>query len=120
MAELDQLAKRVALELGLEPDWLNTHFETFTGVLPPDYGTRLRNVYEGSQLTVAALCPEDLLVMKCFAGRDKDLPHARRLMHTDMNLELVNRHLSELVDRRYPNAERAADFFDDLRDDEGL
>ncbi len=120
MSELDGAAKQVAAELGIEPDWLNPHFETFTPVLPADYATRLRRVFDGSHLTVDALGPEDLLVMKCFAARDKDLPHARRLIRLAADLDLVDRHLSDLVARRYPRAELAADYFDDLRDQEGL
>ena len=120
MADLDQMAKAVAAELDIEPDWLNAHFETFTGVLPNDYANRLRNIFQGTHLCADALGPEDLLIMKCFAGRDKDLPHARRLLRIATDLGLVDRHLSALVDRRYPKAGRAADYFDDLRDDEGL
>lgn len=120
VADLDHLAKQVAAEMDIEPDWLNAHFETFTGVLPDDYGARLRRVFEGAHLTVDALGPEDLLIMKCFAGRDKDLPHARRLIHLADDLDLVDHHLSRLVERRYPKAEQAADYFDDLRDDEGV
>src|SRR3569832_1379045 len=71
MAELDALARSVADELHIEPDWLNAHFETFTAVLPRDYASRLRLVFAGEHLRVDALGPEDLLVMKCFAGRDK-------------------------------------------------
>ncbi len=120
MSELDAAAKQVAADLDIEPDWLNPYFETFTGVLPSDYETRLRRVYEGEHLIVDALGPEDLLVMKCFAARDKDLPHARRLLRLATDLGRVDRHLSELVERRYPGAELAADYFDDLRDDEGV
>jgi len=120
MADLDRLAKRVATALDIEPDWLNSHFETFTGVLPNDYASRLRPVYQGKQLQVLALGPEDLLVMKCFAARDKDLPHARRLLRMGVDVDLVDRHLHSLIERRYPKAERAVDYFDDLRDDEGL
>ena len=120
LADLDSMAKEVAGEIDIEPDWLNAHFETFTGVLPDDYATRLRRVYEGKHLTVDALGPEDLLIMKCFAGRDKDRPHARRLLHLADDLTVVDRHLSVLVERRYPKADRAADYFDDLRDDEGV
>src|SRR5689334_14950322 len=50
MGELDVLAKRVAKQLDIEPDWLNAHFETFAGVLPADYASRLRPVYRGKQL----------------------------------------------------------------------
>lgn len=120
MADLDRMAKEVAAELDIEPDWLNSHFESFTGVLPNDYADRLRTVYEGQHLRVDALGPEDLLIMKCFAGRDKDRAHARRLLHIASDLELVDRHLSHLVEHRYPRAEQAADYFDDLRDDEGV
>lgn len=120
VGELDVLAKKVAEELRIEPDWLNAHFETFTGVLPSDYATRLRSVYRGRQLQVDALGPEDLLVMKCFAGRDKDRPHARKLIRLATDLGIVDRQFVELVSRRYPGAQKAADYFDDLRDEADL
>jgi hypothetical protein len=120
MAELDTAAKATARELDIEPDWLNPHFETYTGVLPTDYAQRLRRIFDGENLIVDALGPEDLLLMKCFAGRDKDRPHARRLaLRDDIDLSLVDANLSRLVERRYPSAERAADYFDDLRDELG-
>ena len=120
MAELDTMARSVADELQIEPDWLNAHFETFTAVLPRDYATRLRSVFAGKHLRVDALGPEDLLVMKCFAGRDKDLPHARKLIREANDLAIVDKQLAYLIERRYPGAERAADYFDDLRDEAGL
>jgi hypothetical protein len=120
IADLDAAAKKVAKKLDIEPDWLNSHFDTFTGVLPADYATRLRSVFTGKHLSAEALGPEDLLIMKCFAGRDKDLPHARKLLRVAKDLSIVDRQLALLVERRYPGAEKAADFFDDLRDREGL
>jgi hypothetical protein len=120
IAELDVLAKRVAKQLDIEPDWLNAHFETFTGVLPSDYATRLRSVYRGHHLQVDALGPEDLLVMKCFAARDKDRPHARKLLKLAADLDLVDRQLALLASKRYPGAQKAADYFDDLRDEAGV
>jgi hypothetical protein len=120
IGELDALAKRVAKQLDIEPDWLNSHFETFTIVLPSDYALRLRRIHTGTHLTVDALGPEDLLVMKCFAGRDKDRPHARKLLPLAADLGIVDRQLALLANKRYPGAEKAADFFDDLRDEAGL
>jgi hypothetical protein len=120
IGELDQLAKRVSKKLDIEPDWLNGHFETFTGVLPADYASRLRPVYKGAQLRVDALGPEDLLIMKCFAGRDKDRPHARALVKAASDLGLIDRQLELLADKRYPGAQKAADYFDDLRDEANL
>jgi hypothetical protein len=113
-------AREVGRELDIAPDWLNQHFETFVHVLPSDYGTRLRRVFTGTHLTADALGPEDLLIMKCMAGRDKDRPHARRLLKEPMDLELVDRYLSELAERRIPKAERACEFFDALKEEAGL
>jgi hypothetical protein len=120
IADLEALARSVAEELNVAPDWLNAHFETFTAVLPADYGTRLRPVFQGKHLQVDALGPEDLLIMKCFAGRDKDRPHARKLIRLATKLDVVDHQIQYLVGCRYLGAERAADYFDDLRDEVGL
>jgi hypothetical protein len=116
---LDDLAphiREVARDAGLAPDWLNPHFETFAHVLPGDYGTRLREVFAGERLRVMALGVEDLLVMKCFAGREKDVGHARALLARKPDLDIVERRIEELVDRGVPGALDAADFLDDLRE----
>ena len=119
IADLDAPARQVARELDLAPDWLNPYFETYAHVLPRDYGARLRPIFAGERLRVDALGPEDLLVMKCFAARDKDRPHARRLLEVATDLGIVDRQLTDLVERGYPKAQRAADYFDDLRDEAG-
>jgi len=110
--------REVARELDLAPDWLNPHFETFAHVLPADYGSRLREVFAGRRLRVAALGVEDLLLMKCFAGREKDVGHARSLLRKRPDLGLVERRIEELVERGVHGAQDAADFLDDLREDE--
>jgi enoyl-CoA hydratase/carnithine racemase len=120
IAELDAAAKRVARALDIEPDWLNSHFETYTGVLPEGYSTRLRRVYDGTQLSADALGPEDLLVMKCFAGRDKDRSHARKLIRLVADFDVIDAHLARLVERGYPGAQKAVDYLDDLRDEADL
>jgi len=117
LAELDVAAKQVAKMEQIASDWLNSHFVTFTHVLPPDYASRLRRVFEGERLVVDALGPEDLLIMKCFSGRDKDRPHAVRLMGLLSSRELVSGHLDVLMEKNVPGAERAADYFDDLCDE---
>jgi hypothetical protein len=112
--EVDRLVKEVAVEQGLPHDWLNPYYSTFAHVLPSDYAKRLVPVFSGKQLSARALGVEDLLVMKCFAGRAKDKVHARALLRLSPDLSLVNRRLDELMDRRVPGAPQAADFFDDL------
>ncbi|GEM_PF-685072 len=120
IATLEHLAKRVASELALSPDWLNAHFVTFTHVLPPDYALRLRPVFQGKFLRVDALGPEDLLVMKCFASRDKDRSHALALLRGGADASFVDDYLSKVIEQRLPGADRAADFFDDVREEADL
>ncbi|HUT78671.1 MAG TPA: DUF6036 family nucleotidyltransferase [Polyangia bacterium] len=117
--EIGVAARTVAKDLGIAPDWLNEHFASFAHVLPPDYGARLVPIFHGERLTAEALGAEDLLVMKCFSGRDKDRPHLRRLMRIARDLDIVDRRLRELADKRVPGTERAADIFDDLSDEVG-
>lgn len=117
--ELEPFIRQVAREHGLAPDWINPHFSTFTHVLPRDYGSRLRTIFEGERLHVKALGAEDLLVMKCFAGREKDIGHARRLLKHVEDLEKVESRLEELMARRVRGAQAAMDFLDDLLEVEG-
>jgi hypothetical protein len=112
---LDPYIKRVARALGLAADWLNPHFSTFAHVLPDDYGTRLKDVFVGHQLRVRALGVEDLLIMKAFAGRAKDVGHARALLKRNPDLALVEARLAALLDKRIPGAGEALDFLDDLQ-----
>lgn len=105
----------VAVEQGLPKDWINPWpFESFAYVLPQDYGSRLRAVFQGERLAVVALGVEDLLVMKCCAGREEDVSHARALLKRHPDLALVERRLQELADRGVRGAGDALDFFDDL------
>lgn len=116
-ASLDDVlpaVRAVAKDLGLPPDWINPYFETFAHVLPADYGERLRPIFDGERLHARALGVEDLLVMKCFAGREKDVSHARALLKRNPDLEIVERRLQELADRGVSGAQDALDFYDDL------
>lgn len=115
--DLGEQIREVAREVGLASDWLNPHFETFAHVLPADYGSRLRPLFAGERLRVTALGVEDLLVMKCFAGREKDVGHARALLRRKPDLALVERRIAELIEKGVPGAPDAADFLDDLQEE---
>lgn len=108
-------AERVAQKLDIPFDWLNGYFETFLYTLPPDYLSRVQMTFTGKRLKVVALGLEDLLILKCFAGREKDIPHARAIMKKKLDLDLVEKHIEKLVDKNIPKSKEALDFFDDLR-----
>ena len=114
--EIDPFVKIIAKELELPGDWLNPYFSTFTHTLPADYGDRLINVFMGKQLTVLALGREDLLIMKCYAGRSKDIAHARALLQAGADTDFVESHLEILKKKRIPGSAAALDFLDDLMD----
>lgn len=118
-ADLEPHVKAVARELGIPGDWLNSYFNTFLYTLPRDYATRLKEIYHGRHLAVFALSAEDLCVLKCFAGRPKDLPHARALLRKVRDPQVIDRHLQSLLEQHIPGAQRAVDLFDELRDEMG-
>ena len=113
--ELGPLVEQVAKKLNLQPDWLNPYFASFMHVLPPDYSNRLRLIFTGNNIQAHALGPEDLFVMKCFAGRDKDIPHARALLkQKNFDLNLVADHLFALKEKRIPGSIQALEFYEEL------
>lgn len=120
LADFKSEVRAVGREMGISQDWLNDYFSTFLFVLPKDYGERLVTIYKGKNLEVCALGKEDLILMKCFAGREKDIPHVRVLIRKGADLKIVDDRLSELLEKKIPGAEKASDFFSDLCDELGL
>ncbi|MDO8643451.1 MAG: DUF6036 family nucleotidyltransferase, partial [bacterium] len=120
MADIDPYVKKVAKKLKLPADWLNTYFATFTFCLPKGYSDRLVSVFKGKKITTLALGCEDLLIMKCFAGREKDISHARLLLKQNLDLKLVVNHLHHCLNLKLPKAQEALDFFYDCCEQLGI
>ena len=73
--EVRQAARRVADELGLEPDWLDGAKAFMPGNDPDQV-----SVFQGDNLSVAAASPRYLLAMKLLAARvDRDQDDIRAL-----------------------------------------
>ena len=117
--ELDPLVKQVAAQLHLPTDWLNPYFSTFSHTLPPDYGDRLIPILETSALKVLALGAEDLLIMKCYAHRKKDVGHARALLRKKPNLQIVEDRIDVLLEKGIPGSQAALDFLQEVQELEG-
>lgn len=116
---LDQLVKATGKELKISPDWLNPYFGTFLMSLPPDYGDRLIQVYKGKSLEAYGLGLNDLLIMKCFAGREKDIPHAKVLIRKGANIDFSQEHLESLIAKNIPGATPALHFLLEVEDQMG-
>jgi hypothetical protein len=117
--ELQPMIEAVAREQGLPLDWLNPWFSSFTHVLPHDFELRLVNVFAGQKLRADALGREDLLIMKCFAHRQKDIAHARALIRDGADVDFVYERIDELLKKRIPSAKAAQEFLDEILDLEG-
>lgn len=114
--ELKVFIKRVADKHDLPVDWLNPWFSSFTFVLAADYESRLIDVFKGQRLTAKALGKEDLLLMKCFAHRKKDVAHARALIRAGANPDMVYSRIEELAKKKIPKCTEARDFLDEIVD----
>jgi hypothetical protein len=120
LAEFKKEVRAVGRELKISQDWLNDYFSTFLFVLPSNYGERLVSLYQGKNLEACALGKEDLILMKCFAGREKDIPHIRVLLRKGADPTIVDGRLQELNQKNIPGAQRAGDLFDDLCGEMGI
>lgn len=101
-------------DLNLPGDWLNPYFSTFSHVLPLDYKTRLIRVFNSPTLVMDALGQTDLLVMKCFAHRSKDISHAKALIQGGADLKIVEARIEALKSRRIPGCRQAFEFLDEI------
>lgn len=116
LGELDVLVKKIAAEQALPPDWLNPYFSTFAHTLPSDYGTRLIEVFRGKRLRALALGKEEMLIMKCYAHRQKDVGHAKALIKKGADLARVEAQIEFLRKKGIPGSKEALDFLDDVLD----
>ncbi|MBN1283452.1 MAG: hypothetical protein JXA24_06755 [Proteobacteria bacterium] len=113
-AEVERMVREVAAELRISPHWYNDYFKTFTFSLPPNFRERLVKVFKGRFLTVKALGALDLLVMKCMAGREKDIGHARALVRRGADWREAEAHIDRLAQKGIPGAAEAMRFLEDL------
>jgi hypothetical protein len=111
---LDPLIKQVAQELQLPNDWLNPYFASFSHTLPGDYGSRLISVFRGRRIEVLALGREEMLIMKCFAHRQKDVGHAKALIQGGADTQRVFDHIEALQKKGIPLASQALAFLEDV------
>lgn len=114
LSELKTPIEAVAAELSLAPDWLNPFYSSFAHVLPSEYGSRLIDICQLKWLRVSALSKEDLLIMKCFAARQKDVVHARALVKQGADISIVRKQFNSLKQKKIPGTERAEKFLSEI------
>lgn len=114
LGELDLLVKQVAAAQDIPTDWLNPYFATYSHTLPHDYSARLIEVFSGQNLSVLALGKDEMLIMKCFAHRQKDVSHAKALVLGGAEIARVQARIEELEQKKIPGAAKALEFLEDI------
>ena len=87
-------------------------------MLPPDYKARLITLPARGKLHIALLHRQDIIVMKLFAGRPRDLTDIVALRPTSQELQFVRSELPRLRRIDQPRAARLESFLDQYHDDE--
>ena len=118
--EVDIYIKKTAKKLGLAPDWLNMWVSSFTHYLPDDYESRLNILFKGEKITTKTFGKEDMLILKCFAHRGKDVGHTKALIKQKADIDFVEKHINKLIKKNLPLSKKALDFLYDILDELGL
>ena len=117
LSEVDKYIKKTARKLSLPLDWMNTWFSSFTHYLPLDYEKRLVLLFKGEKIVVKTFGKEDLLILKCFSHRAKDVSHAKILIRKKADIPFVEKHIQRMIGKKLPKAEKALNFLYDLLDE---
>lgn len=117
LSEVDVYIKKTAKKLGLAPDWLNMWVSSFTHYLPDDYESRLNILFKGKKIIAKTFGKEDMLILKCFAHRGKDVGHVKALIKQKANIGLVENHINKLIKKKIPLSKKALDFLYDVLDE---
>lgn len=117
LSEVDVYIKKTAKKLSLTPDWLNMWVSSFTHYLPDDYEDRLNIFFKGKKITAKTFGREDILILKCFAHRGKDVGHVKALIKQKTDVDFVENHIKELIKKNLPESKKALDFLYDILDE---
>ena len=97
IGQLQADIRAVAETLDLPPGWLNGSIQSYTDVLPPDYEVRLMSLPTWGKLHVAVIHRKDVIVMKLFAGRPRDITDVIALAPSVDELDFVRTQLPRLA-----------------------
>ena len=110
---LQGLIRDVAEAEHLPPGWLNASIQSYTYILPPDYTTRLVTLSPFGRLHVSLLSRRDVLLMKVYAMRPRDIEDIRALVPTTDELAFVAAQVTRLAMQEPEKAQDMRDFLDE-------
>jgi hypothetical protein len=112
IGQLQADIRAVAESLDLPGGWLNGSIQSYGDVLPPDYASRLKSLPAWGKLQVAVLHRKDVIVMKLFAGRPRDITDVMALTPSHEELAFVRSQVPRLSRIDETRANRLAALID--------
>jgi Nucleotidyltransferase of unknown function (DUF6036) len=115
MGQLQDAIRAIADREQLVPGWLNGSAQAFVEILPPDYLTRAKSLPRSGRLQVLVLHRQDVIVMKLFAGRPRDLQDITSLGITTAEIDFAVGQLPRLSNIDASRAQRMSETLKALR-----
>jgi hypothetical protein len=96
LGRLQAAIRAVAHDRGLPDGWLNGSAQSYAEILPADYQTRVVTLPPFGRLSVSLVGRRDVIVMKFFAGRPKDLVDLEQIAPTAAECAFAAREVPRL------------------------
>jgi hypothetical protein len=113
LGELQALIREIADSEGLPPGWLNGSIQSYTYVLPKDYRDRLVALPAFGRLRVRLLGRQDVILMKVYAMRARDIEDLRAIGPTAEELVFVREQIPRIADKEPNKGRDMAVFLDE-------
>ena len=97
------------------PGWLNTSIQVHLDALPPKYRERLVALPRMGQLAVSLLSRADVLAMKLYAGRPRDVQDILLVAPTPVELAFMETDIARVAAKEPERATRMQGRLEDLR-----
>lgn len=99
MARVERVAEKIAGDLDLAPNWLNSDVQIRLDALPEGWNQRKILVGIYTRLRVSAASRPDLIAMKVLAGRDQDIEDLQAMRVRRDDVDFVNTYLDKLAEK---------------------
>lgn len=113
IGNLQELIRNVADREGLPPGWLSGSIQSYTHVLPKDYERRLVSLPSFGHLRVRLLGRPDVILMKVYGMRARDVEDLRAIRPTTEELVFVRAQLPRITAKEPEKAQEMSAFLDE-------
>jgi hypothetical protein len=113
LGDLQRVIRDVADSEGLPTGWLNGSIQSYTYVLPNDYQSRLVSLPPFNRLQVRLLGRRDVILMKVYGMRPRDVEDLRAIRPTVEELALARAQLERIGAKEPEKARDMGAFLDE-------